>query len=100
MSGKPWYNFASRKESMLPADGEFEHVSVCACLMSIFPLRSSFNHLSFYFSHMQRPDGTSNAVKLERGQTNAAIQMRRGKKVCKTSTKESDRIKEVLTYMR
>ncbi len=84
MSGKPWCNFASRKESMSPADEEkgtnkeFVHVSVCACLMSIFPLKSSFNHLSF-FSHMQRPDGTSNAAKLERGQTNAAIQMRRGK---------------------
>jgi len=66
MSGKPWCNFASRKESMSPADGEkgtnkeFVHVSLCACLMSIFPLKSSFNHLSF-FSHMQRPDGTSKA---------------------------------------
>lgn len=90
---------------MSPADGEkdankeFVHVSACACLMSIFPLRSSFNHLSFYFSHMQRPDGTSNAAKLERGQTKAAIQMR-GKKVHRTHTKESDRTKEILTYMR
>lgn len=49
---------------------------------------------------MQRPDGTSNAAKLERGQTKAAIQMRRGKFTKQVQKNQSEREREIVTYLR